>query len=45
MKILKNYEDIIWDDLNKTVNLVVVNQANNLDLSFNTFKDCAYSSI
>jgi hypothetical protein len=45
IKILKNYEDIDWEIVNQTVNQPVTTEANNLDRSFDTFKDCAYSSI
>jgi len=45
IKILKNFEDIEWGSVHKTVNDPVAAEANNLDKSFETFKDCAYSSI
>ncbi len=45
VKILKNYEDIDWQTVNETVNQPVLAEAINLDKSFDTFKDCAYSSI
>jgi hypothetical protein len=45
VKILKNYEDIDWQTVNETVNQPVLAEAMNLDKSFDTFKDCAYSSI
>ena len=45
IKILKNYEDIDWDMIHKTVNDPVAAEARNLDKSFDCFKDCAYSSI
>ena len=45
IKILKNYEDIEWETVHKTVNNPVTIDAQNVDKSFETFKDCAYSSI
>ena len=38
IKILKNYEDILWDFVHTTVNEPVKTEATNLDKSFDTFK-------
>ena len=45
IKILRNYEDIQWETVHLTVNSPVAAEAINLDKSFETFKECAYSSI